>query len=185
MVSREKLNDAWFKIVDKNTPRDFTVVFSEELIGENRPEVPKPYITLKLISGPTPIGADENLRQTGGKRTLSSLRQFTVSLQAFGAGAHDALASLNTLLYGSKISAKLKELADIAIVNRGQVADISALKNVGFERRANLDVIFNVANNQVENEDVIETAVISGGEIIREDCTIKQVSDITISKPEN
>lgn len=183
MVSREKLNETWFKVIDRYKPdKDITVVFSEELIGENRPEVPKPYITIKIISGPSPIGISENVRQTAKGRTLSSLRQFTVSLQAFGAGAHDALASLQTRLFGEVIPEKLKKLADIAIVNRGSVLDISALKNVGFERRASLDVIFSVASNEVEDLDFIETAVI-GGEILTPDCETKTVEDITVSKP--
>jgi len=182
MISRTKLENVWFKAIDRFTPDDFTVVVAEELIGENRPEVPKPYITLKLISGPIPEGITENVRVDNGKRILSSLRTYTVSLQGFGAGAHDALASLCTLLYGETLPNFLSEKAEIAIQNRGQVADISAKKNVGFERRASLDVIFHVPNNVVENLDVIETVEI-GGNILREDCTPKEVSPITITKP--
>lgn len=181
VIQRKDIQFVWIKAIQKFMPREITAVISDELIGENRPKPPKPFVTMKLISGPTPVGSDENLRIDNGKFSLASLRQYTISLQGFGQGSFEALALFQTRLYGESLPLFLRKKLDIAIVDRGSIENISELQNVGFEKRSQLDVIFNIASNIEEDISSIETVDISG-KINREDGSERTVKKFTVTK---
>ncbi len=169
IVDRKSIEDAWFTFVDDNTPGGVTVIFAEEVTGSQAPRPQKPFITIKLLSGPTTKSMDDlRFKNDPGPPeenntiyTLAGLRQYTVSLQAFGIGSQDNLSLVQTLLEDPDERQKLKT-ADISIVNRGQVLDISEIVDVGFERRHVLDIIFNSSSNVDVAPGSIEKATISG-----------------------
>src|SRR5690349_16416329 len=113
---REAIHKAWYDFLKAQMPEEFTITFAEALSGKDGPRPKPPYATIKIISGPRSRGFDELRRkkdsdifETGG------IRQYTVSLQAFGMGGHDALSDLVTKMDDPYASIELKRL--IAIVD--------------------------------------------------------------------
>ena len=53
---------AWFDYCTNVLPGEWTVAFAEEVSGADGVRPPKPYITLKIISGPRKLTVDDNLR---------------------------------------------------------------------------------------------------------------------------
>lgn len=154
LKDRNELLFDLFQIFTAGLPEDVTVVQAEELIVENRPRPPKPYMTYKITSGPTPLGFDDNIRRNDLRFVLSSGRAYTVSLQFFGQGGYDSLAQLIDSFYldgvkadGSFNVGELTRQKGIAIIDRGTPQDISAVVSVGFERRTALDIRILTANN--------------------------------------
>ena len=168
--NRDDLRLAFFDYVRENTPSSVTVTFAEDLVGSNATRPPTPYMTLKITSGPTMLGSSDDLRPKcdalgaptpDGKFTLSGMRQYVMSVQGFGFDSHDNLARIATL-FDFLPTLNLKKNIDIAIVDRGNVEDISELLEVGFERRASLDVTFNSSFNVEVDPSLIETLRASG-----------------------
>lgn len=170
-MDRNTIEQAWFDYCTLNTPNEFTIIFSEEVSGSQGPRPQKPFITLKLLTGPIPRGSFDNLRFKGDNGPpnennvayeLSGLRQNSISIQAFGKDSQDTLGLLLTLLDAPQSIADFKASADIAIVSRGEVTDISALIDVGFERRHSLDILFNTSSNVEIVPGSIEKTQVSG-----------------------
>jgi hypothetical protein len=105
-----------------------------------------------------------------------------MNLISYGEGGVDALDLIQTLMDSPSIRTKFKSDADISIVNRGGITDISALLETGFEVRATLDVVFNKSVN-VE----IETGAIEGicidGILDIEDQRQTNVDEFLVIKP--
>lgn len=175
-VKRQTLEDAWYDYFNENTSEEVTVVFSEAITGEMVARPPKPYITLKIISGPGKVGEDDlrpdNKKDFEGKKTgkfdLCGVRSFTLSVQGFGQGAHDSLGNVCTLLSFSLNRERLIAKADIAINNFPEVVDISDIIEAGFERRASMDIFFSSSSN-VRVDPSIITKVGFGGTVDRGD----------------
>lgn len=159
--TRPEIERMWFDFIEANVDEGFTVTYAEALTGRDAPRPKPPYITIKIISGPRPRGFDE-LRKRQGTPIFESggIRQYTLSLQAFGMGGHDALSDLVAKMDDSYASIELKRI--VGIVDRGDVLDISALLETGYERRAQLDVIFNAAKNIETEIRPIEHVGVSG-----------------------
>lgn len=190
-MDRETILQSWFSYCDSNTPANVTVVFAEEVSGSQGPRPQKPFITLKLVSGPTPKGSTDNLRfkndpgppeENNVTYELSGLRQHSISIQSFGEGSQDNLAKLQTLFDSPIVVQFFKDNGDIAIVNKGTVIDISALIDVGFERRHSLDVIFNTSSNVDVIVGSIEKAEV-GGTLKKADGTEIIVDPVEIPEP--
>lgn len=145
-MTRNDIENAWWKYVRSMTNLDQDkIIFSEELTRKDGPRPKPPFITIKILSGPTPIGIDE-LRVKEGftdKFQLQGLRQYTVSIQSFGVEGYDLLDDLQTSLDDSERTRQLYVDAEIAIVSRGVLTDITALMETGHEKRSALDIVFN------------------------------------------
>lgn len=154
------LEGIWFEFIKKHVPEHVTVTFAEALSGKDGPRPNPPYVTIKVISGPRPRGFDELRREAGTSNfTVSGMRQYTLSIQGFGMGIRDELSDLVSKMDDPYASIERK---GIGIVDRGDVVDISDLMETGYERRAQLDVIFNAAKNLPSSIKPIERASISG-----------------------
>jgi hypothetical protein len=161
MSTRAALLSAWFDFAENNTEDEVTVIYEES----SGPRPPRPYVTLKIIAGPSekafdelrPIPADPNK-----KFDLTGIRQYTVSMKAFGEAAHDILSDLQLCLEAPDSIEFFIRNEDIAVVSRGPVTDISALLETGFETRAVMDVIFNAVVSKVVDPSTIESTEISG-----------------------
>lgn len=191
MISKDALNLIWVKALQGFMPSDYTVVIQEETIGENRPKPAKPYVQVNLISGPVDQGSDEELRCDNGVFLLSSIRQLTVSLQAFGQGGFDSLALFKTKLFDYSSHIQNNEVVHglgsflkqngISIVERGTIQNVSALLGTGIEQRHNMDIIFNIASNVEVTIDTVKSVRISGT-INKEDGTSNDIST-QVDKP--
>ncbi len=172
MANRETVLQAWRKYCVQFTSAaidDKKVIFSEEVTGSSGPRPGKPFITLKLLSGPSPKPSFDNLRFEGDKPapaldlwSSGGQRQGVVSIQAFGLGSEDELASIQNFLDTFDGIQFFKNDGDIAIVSKGTILDISALVEVGFERRHVLDITFNHSSNVTSEAGAIEKTSISG-----------------------
>lgn len=159
--SRDELHTLWRDWLVSQVDEDFTVVYAEALSGKDGPRPRAPYITVKIISGPRPRGFDELRRKANSDEfEVGGIRQYTLSLQAFGEGGYEALSELVTRMDDPYASIELKRI--VGIVDRGDVLDISALLEAGYERRCQLDVIFNSAKNLPSTIKPIEHASIGG-----------------------
>lgn len=154
---------SWFDYCKKVLSEEWTVTFEEETFNSDGARPPKPYVTLKIISGPRKLALDDNLVNTSGNKfELVGQRGYTLSIKSYGTDYIDGLEDLSTCLDDPDNWEKLKSDADIAIVDRGDVSDISAKLETGFERRATLDIIFNSSNNKLTNIGPIEGVEVSG-----------------------
>jgi len=161
-VKTSTIQKAWYDYLNSVLPEEVTVVFAEELENEGGPRPQKPYVTLKLISGPRHLTLDDEIRFSGNNAALVGQRAYTLSVQSFGADHIDYLNDISTYLDDPNKFSKLKSDADIAVTNRGAVLDISQQIGTAFERRASLDIIFNSSNNKPIDIEVIENVSISG-----------------------
>lgn len=165
----DPINNAWYDWVARLVGRDVEVVFLQELTGHDAPRPQGQYIGLQITAGPLPKGFDEIRAQKDSsgdpndKFDLCGERQYTLNIQAFRAGSRQLLARLQTLLDSPDESKRLKESeADIAIVERGGIIDVSALLETGFERRHSMDVVFNSSVNIETDLEPIERVRVSG-----------------------
>lgn len=157
----QEIRKAWLDFVKSVVADEAEVVFSEAISGKGLPRPKPPYITLKIISGPRPKGFDELRRKPGTDDfTLGGIRQYTLSMQGFGAGTSDMLSEVLTRMDDPSKTVGLVPF--VGIVDRGDVLDISALLENGYESRASLDVIFNAAKNLPTAIKPIEHARVTG-----------------------
>ena len=166
-MKHETIIQAWIDYSKKVLSSDWTITRAEEVTGKDAPRPSGSYITIKTISGPRKLTLDDELRFNGKSEgesnyNLVGQRAYTLSIKAFRAGHNDALQDLSTCLDDPDLCAFLKEKADIAITNKGDVIDISGVLETGFEGRSSLDIIFNSSNNKETNVGLIERIVVTG-----------------------
>jgi hypothetical protein len=162
-MKHETILKAWYDYCRKVLPDEWTVTFAEEVTGKDAPRPQKPYLTLKIISGPGLVTMDDQVINCKGDAfSLVGQRKYTISVKAFGSGHIDALNDLSTLLDAPGYWDQLKEDADIAVTNKGEVTDVSGLLETGYERRASLDIFFNSSNNKTIDIGPIESVKVDG-----------------------
>jgi len=154
-VTLSKLKDAWYRFCVDNTSLDnLTVIFSEELApGTSQgPRPAKPYLTLRF-SGPMAPSPTDDFRYDAveEKFELSGLREYTVSIQVFGIEAMDCIAEIQTKLSLPEVTEFFaSHKAQIGIVDRGSVMNVTELLDTGFEARAAVDVRFYTTSDDPE-----------------------------------
>lgn len=160
----ETILTAWRNFCNNVLPADenWTVVYSEEISGRDAPRPQKPYLTLKIISGPRKVHEDDLRKNDDGTFEIVGQRAFTLSLQAYGPNCLDRLDDLSIALDDPDHFYQLKQDADIAVTNRGNVLDVSTKLATGYEKRGSLDIVFNSSKNKVTEIDRIEGVEISG-----------------------
>lgn len=144
---------------------DITVTFAEELSGRDAPRPQGQYLTINIISGPSSFSGYPDMFRTPGSDpatfSLRQMEQYTVSIQAFRSGSRALLEKIRRFL-DSPIDREVLQAADIAIVDKGSVQNISVPLDVGFERRHQLDVIFNSSKVVETSLSSIDQATIEG-----------------------
>lgn len=176
---QDNILKAWFNFVKSVVPPEWTVTFADQ--KDDAPRPPKPYITLKIISGPKPKMLRDTKQFIEGEDNafLVGLRAYSLSIQAYGADFNDALGDIITMLDDDDARDTLRA-ADIGSINKGGIIDISKRLPTGFESRASLDILFNSSNTKETGIGTIETVVVTGemetenGTIITTNQTINQ-----------
>lgn len=163
-MTYEQIILAWINYAREVLPEHWTITRAESISGNDGPRPPKPYVTLKIISGPRqPTLDDVNIYDEQSESFyLVGFRGYTISFKSYGEGFSDALEEISTYLDDPEFSAILKQEADIAITSKGNVVDISAQLETGYERRASLDITFNSSNNKKSRVGLIEKVEVKG-----------------------
>lgn len=140
------------------------VIPEEQILWRNQAETlpPRPCVTMKIIDGPKPVGRDENLLQGAGRKiVVGGQREITVSIQIFGnASLHKPMAlqmasDLQDSLGLPTVKDRLRKRG-IAIQDRGDPQNLTALEETQYEERAGFDVLFGVAQNVIDSPGVID-----------------------------
>ena len=136
----------------------WTVTLAEASQGNGGPRPQKPYVTLKIISGPGRITIDDELRnkENTDEFYLVGQRSYTLSIKSYGAEYIDGLSDITTCFDDPDIVQQLKNDADISVTNKGTVSDISGVLETGYEKRGTLDIFFNSSNNKLTSIGPIE-----------------------------
>lgn len=168
---------------------DYTVIHSEELAGKDGPRPKLPYMSLKLIAGPTMNTIDSQYRKNSSRNfDLISRERYTLSVQVFGSNEDDSFEYLDVLKsFKNQLDSpdrleQLRSEGDIGIQNRGSVRDISMKMQTGYERRATLDIIFLSSDISDIGLTSIESVEISGS-LNSEDGSSEIETNQTINKP--
>lgn len=176
---QDNIKKAWYDYVKSVVPAEWTVTHANQ--KDDAPRPPKPYLTLKIISGPGPLTLRDEKRAIEDEDNffLVGQRSYSLSIQAYGADFNDVLGDVITCLDDPDKREILRE-SDIGVTNKGRVIDISTRLPTGFESRASLDILFNSSNNKETGIGAIEIVEIEGeletqnGDIITTNQTINQ-----------
>lgn len=133
------------------------------------PRPPKPYMAFKITSAAIKYGDDESRQVYDGSTPTTQFvsggqRKMAVSLHAYGRSKEEAYSFMALVQAGLQLHS-IRELfnrAALAVWTVGNVADLSALLNTGYEGRAQMDVDFGVASNIVEDLGSIDEVAIQG-----------------------
>lgn len=153
------VEQAWFEFVRDNTSTvGLTVLFARE----RGPRPDKPFVTLNFIAGPDPLFDFDEVRRNVAREKfeIAGMRKYTVSIQAFGDCAVSILEELQIKLESPNVVSTFRQSdADIAVVGRGSITNVSELMETGYEERASMDVTFNSAKQidvDVKTIEVVE-----------------------------
>jgi len=161
-MQRSVIEKAWFDYCENVLSEEWTVTFAESISGANGARPPKPYVSLKVISGPRRISIDDNHTFEDDQVHLVGQRGYTVSIKAYGQEYIDGLNDIETCVEDPEFWEQLKNDADISVQSTAGILDISSKLETGFEKRASLDIIFNSSNNKITNIGPIESVEVSG-----------------------
>lgn len=137
---------------------------------QNVPRPPKPYFGLKFITPAAKFGDDsaQAVPDINGNPTTvwnyGGQRKMSVEFNCFGNSheeAYNYMCLWQSALELETVQADLRT-AQIAVWLNGNVADLSALLNTGFEGRAQMDVQFGIAANMTADLGEIDTAIVTG-----------------------
>lgn len=123
----------------------------------------RPFVSLKLISGPSPTDRDGSIFLNGKAQPINVGMQMeaALSVQVFGntqihrSVAHQLAMDLNTSLLRPSIRDALKAKG-IAIQGLGKPQNLSALEESKFEERAGFDVELGLVQNILDQPGNIE-----------------------------
>jgi len=124
-----------------------------------------PYFSFKLTSPGIKSGDDHSTYDgTGTIYNRGGQRKMMVSFQCY-AQQQETAYNLMALWQGSLELEQVQEnlrKAGIAVWVIGNVADLSALLNTGYEGRAQMDCSFGIASNLTQDLGQIDTAEVTG-----------------------
>lgn len=173
MTARGSLRLVDFKKAIYNWIRQETegVISSNQIAwrDQSEPLPPRPCVTMKITSGPTRTGYQDNAQFIGGSTgtqfKIGGQRSMIVSIQVFGNSSIEPKALQLALDLNESLS-KMTTLdylrgAGIAIWKQGDPQNITGLEESEYEERAQFDVQVGVAENIVDDPGIIEHANIT------------------------
>lgn len=124
---------------------------------ENAPRPTAPYVTINLASI-NQIGWDwtPNPTDNAGDVDIVGDREFTIQLQAYGGDPFTILENLRTSLQKQGVLDTLR-LVGIVYVSWMPLIDLTELIDTRFEKRAQMDVLFRIAQDATEALGTIAT----------------------------
>ena len=161
-------------------------VIEHEPETQDAPRPAKPYIGYKMTTPSARMGGDDDHRQVFNgptpttKWVAGGQRKMTVSFHCYGnthEEAYNYLSLWQQALDQFTTQERLRR-AKVAVWIIGNVADLSALLNTGYEGRAQMDVQLGIASNLVEDLSSIDTVEVEGT-VDKDDGTVS--SDFTVN----
>ncbi|GAG88060.1 unnamed protein product [marine sediment metagenome] len=141
------MNTTQLKLDLYNWVKDNSGLAANKIIWANQasPQPAPTYIVLEILTGPNQIGFDNQIYDSGSDSFSScGIREFTLSIQAFGKTSHQELTDLLGKLNLSD-STDYFSTKNLSVINLPSVTNLTvALDNV-FEERHGLDIIFNTS----------------------------------------
>lgn len=139
----EAIEDALWKFVSDTTGKT-TIWDKQDVYGVNKAKRPTPpFVTLNIISGPTPVGYADFIYKSGDKYTERIRKKFTLSVNVYALNNHMGIAtSIWTALQDENVLLGLRRSGISYWPNNDGVRDISQLLETGHELRANIDLVF-------------------------------------------
>jgi hypothetical protein len=135
---------------------------------QGEPVPPRPFVGLKLISGPSPTDREPNVFiNADGSSGYGMQMEAVLSVQVYGnIKVHRPLAyqlavDLNSSLFGSEARRKLKA-AGVSIQGLGKPQNLTALEESQYEERAGFELELGMVQNIVDQPGTIETVNIKG-----------------------
>lgn len=158
---QDNIKTAWFTFIKEVVSSEWAVTYADQ--KDDAPRPPKPYLTIKIVSGPKAMMIRETKQFISGEDSafLVGQRSYSLSIQAYGADFNESLGDIITCLDDPDKRQILRD-ADIGGINKGGIIDISSRLPTGFESRASLDILFNSSNTKSTGIGSIETANITG-----------------------
>lgn len=145
-----------------------TILSEPETQDERRPGVSGPpslpYFSLKILQPGAKSGDDDKRYVSNTTWNSGGVRKMTVEFDCYGNSHEEAynwMATWQTALDLEDVQMNLR-MAGIAVWVIGDVADLSALLNTGYEGRAHLECTFGIAMNLQSDLGSIETVPIEG-----------------------
>lgn len=154
------IDNAWYGFVTGfSSASPLEVIFADQ--DAPRPPV-KPFITIKVISGPSRIFQFDDFRRQIYSQNFEQggSRQYTVSFNCYGVGAQDILGELQTLILGEVANRFLYDRPEqIAITQVGNIQNLTDILEARREEHYQFDVLFTaLARVEDDTTTVIETA---------------------------
>lgn len=167
LVEIEDAIYSWIKDMTQGILEDSEIQIAWRNQGEPAP--PRPFVSLKLISGPSPTDRDPSvfLNAKGKQIGYGMQMEGVLSVQVFGnlkvhrPMAYQLANNLNSSLFGSEVRRKLKE-GGVSIQGLGKPQNLSAVEESQYEERAGFEVELGMVQNIVDDTTTIETVKISG-----------------------
>ena len=141
---------------------------------QSEPLPPRPCVTLKITSGPTRTGYQDNAQfvggSTGSQFKIGGQRHMMISIQVFGNSQIEPKA----LQLATDLNASLSKMTTldylrglgVSVWKQGDPQNITGLEETEYEERAQFDVQIGLAENLVDDPGIIEhanvTPVVSG-----------------------
>ncbi len=133
--------------------------------SQNRPQVAKPFLVLKMVAGPTIIGRDTQRHRMVTVEDVPTLytdivgaRSLTYNVQAFtnsdkpGENAQHYLSIAQAAL-GHDDVIDLFVAAKIGLTRADSIVDLDSISGAGFESRASLDLVISTVSALVPSVD--------------------------------
>ncbi|MCK5603480.1 hypothetical protein KAR91_16465 [Candidatus Pacearchaeota archaeon] len=151
--------------------------------NQNAPQPATPYITLNIISGPVKIGGSDTMfwDDVNDVFVLGGERQFTLSIQSFGAGGLQAMSDLLTSTEIPPVITDSFTDNGLAVGNNPAITDLTQMLSTTFEERKSMDVIFYTMDNTELTMTYIESVELNAeitsdkGTLIQETHTVTGV----------
>jgi len=135
-VTTDEIEDALFEILQPLLPEGVKLIWSDP----SAPRPPKPYVMMDFLVYGRRVGKDE-LRQSSSGWDRKGLREFVLSVNAYGQDAHEILDELLTGMSLESTVAALSE-ANFSSVNESEIRDLTLLIEQRYETRAQIDLTF-------------------------------------------
>lgn len=123
-----------------------TAIWEEQ--SEVRPA--KPYVSMKLITGPVKTGTDDLRQDAEGVFSVQGLRMLTLSVSVYGADSLASLSTLQTSIEKPSVQEVLRS-AGLSFIRADAVQDLTIQRENRFESRHQMDVQFYTAEVEVDD----------------------------------
>ena len=139
-------------------------VIEQEPETQNSPRPTRPYLAMKIIGPAVKSGTDSIDAISGTLFNSGGNRKMTISFNAYGRSHEEAYNYMELIQCYFNAESVLETLrrVGIAVWTIGNVSDLSALLNTGFEGRCQMDIVFGIAANITEDLGAMEHVDIQG-----------------------